>query len=76
MDKKKEEYRFCVQYWINVKAFATLIRYTSLDLQDVKYEIDDIMEWVHRYHNVGDPTAPNSQMFRNIDTVNRYHAAC
>ena len=75
-DKNNKEYRFCVQYWINVNAFAALIRYTNLDLQDVEYETDEIMESVHRYHNVRDPTAENPQMFPRSDTVNLYHAVC
>ena len=54
-DKDNEEYRFCVQFWINVNAFAALIRYTNLVLQDV--ETDEIMEWIHCYHNVRDTTA-------------------
>ena len=46
-DKDNEEYRFCVQYWINVSAFAALLQYNSnLHLQDVKFETDDILEWV------------------------------
>ena len=43
-DTDNEEYRFCVQFWINVNAFAALIRYTNLVLQDVEYKTDDIME--------------------------------
>ena len=75
-DKNDKEYCFCVQYWINVNAFAALIRYMNLDLQDVEYETDEIMEWVHRYHNVCNPTAENPQIFPQNDTLNRYHAVC
>ena len=75
-DKDDEEYRFCVQFWINVNAFAALIRYTRLVLQDVEYETDDIMEWVQRYHNVRDTTAEHPQMFPHLDLVMRYNSSC
>ena len=74
--QNNKEYRFCVQYWINVNAFAALILYTNLVLRDVEYETNEIMEWVHCYHNVCDPTAENPQMFPCIDTVNRCHLVC
>ena len=75
-DKDDEEYRFCVQFWINVNAFAALIRYTRFVLQDVEYETDDIMEWVQRYHDVHDTNANHPQMFPHIDLVMRYNASC